>query len=75
MPEMIDPHELNASIERFIAHTVRGVLEEVEYLGVADDPAMVAIPQLRAYLRRYDAAVAVSEQEDCRRAPRLRLVG
>jgi hypothetical protein len=77
MPNRIDLVTLNASVERFLASTVRNIVTEAEALGVADHPAMTCIPGLRAYLKRYDAAYAqaASEQADPQSAPHLRLVG
>jgi hypothetical protein len=76
VPDPINPHEINASIERFVAHTLRGVLAEAEHLGVADHPDMTCIPGFRAYLRRYDDALAACEEQgDHPARTRLRLVG
>jgi hypothetical protein len=75
--DLIDPHELNAAVERSVASFLRHVvLAEVERLGVADHPDLTCIPGFRAYLRRYDDALAAcEEQEDPPVRTPLRLVG
>jgi hypothetical protein len=63
----IDLDDLNAACERFLAHFLRGQLNELEWLGAGDiDYAHDA----RDYLRRYDAAaessgLAASPQKGC----------
>jgi hypothetical protein len=55
---MIDPDDLNAACERFLAHFLRGQLAELEWMGAGD---IDYAHQARDYLRRYDAAAEPSE--------------
>jgi hypothetical protein len=71
----IDIADLNAVTEQFVAEMLRNAVEPFERLGVADHPDLTCVTDFRAYLRRYDAAVADAELEAPRSATRLRLVG
>jgi hypothetical protein len=51
--QLIDPADLNAACERFLAHFLRGQVEELEWMGAGD---IDYAHQARDYLRRYDAA-------------------
>lgn len=51
----VDKSDLNDACERFLAHFLRGQLEELEWMGAGDIPYAT---QARAYLKRYDAAAA-----------------
>lgn len=72
--ETVDKDALNAGCERFLAHFLRGQIEELEEMGAGD---IVYAERARAYLRRYAAAEAASRQE-CpapQKGRHLRLVG
>jgi hypothetical protein len=56
--QLIDPADLNAACERFLAHFLRGQVEELEWMGAGD---IDYAHQARDYLRRYDAAASSSE--------------
>jgi hypothetical protein len=63
----IDPEDLNAACERFLAHFLRGQVEELEWMGAGD---IDYAHQARDYLRRYDAAAepsgpAAAPQKGC----------
>lgn len=76
MPDRIDVAALNAVTEEGVADIMRNILDKFEKLGVADHPDMTCVPSFRAYLRRYDAALAASSVQAVRpSAPHLRLVG
>lgn len=76
MADTVDVAALNAATEEFVADMLRVAISKLEKLGVGDHPDMTCLAPYRAYLRRYDAALAASGvQEAPPSERRLRLVG